>query len=210
MNHQQEMEATLEAILFVSSVPISRERLLAIFPEEQGEQAAKALQAVVDRYEEQPGRGVVLEEVAGGLRIVSRTEVHGALAAFFETENRRKLSMAALETLAIIAYRQPVTSPEIQQLRGVNSAGVIKKLLENRLVRITGRKTVVGKPFLYGTTKEFVLHFGLGSLEDLPPLEEFEDEIAADSAYPEIGLDHEEAFLRQAAEIEENIEDNDE
>ena len=83
--------------------------------------------------------------------------------------------MAALETLAIIAYRQPVTGPEIQELRSVNPSGVIKTLLERRLVRIAGRKEVVGKPFLYGTTREFLVHFGLNSLRDLPPLEEFEE-----------------------------------
>ena len=83
--------------------------------------------------------------------------------------------MAALETLAIVAYRQPITGPEIQDLRGVNSSGVLKTLLERRLVRIAGRKMVVGKPFLYATTRDFLLHFGLRNLDELPPLEEFEE-----------------------------------
>ncbi len=102
-------------------------------------------------------------------------EVVGWLRRFFDVSGGNKLSMAALETLAIIAYRQPMTGPEIQELRGVSAAGVLKTLLERRLVRIVGRKEVVGKPFLYGTTREFLVHFGLNSLKDLPPLEEFEE-----------------------------------
>ena len=90
--------------------------------------------------------------------------------------------MAALETLAIIAYRQPITGPEIQELRGVNPSGVLKTLLERRLIRIAGRKEVVGKPFLYGTTREFLVHFGLNSLKDLPPLEEFEETFGSGDA----------------------------
>jgi segregation and condensation protein B len=101
------------------------------------------------------------------------------LRRFFDVAGSSKLSMAALETLAIIAYRQPITGPEIQELRSVSPSGVIKTLLERRMVRITGRKEVVGKPFLYGTTREFLVHFGLNSLKDLPPLEEFEETFGA-------------------------------
>jgi segregation and condensation protein B len=134
--------------------------------------------------------------------------------------------MAALETLAIIAYRQPVTGPEIQELRGVSAVGVLKTLLERRLVRITGRKEVVGKPFLYGTTKEFLVHFGLNALKDLPPLAEFEEtfgaggagetamefspstiEAFAPAAETEPGADAEETFLREVADLEEAATD---
>ncbi len=111
----------------------------------------------------------------GGLRLVTRPDLHGYLRRFFEVTSRSKLTMPALETLAIIAYRQPITAPEIQELRNVNSSGVVKKLLERRLVRIAGRKEVVGKPFLYATTREFLMHFGLKSLKELPPLEQFEE-----------------------------------
>jgi segregation and condensation protein B len=158
------------------------------------------------------------------VRLATRPEMGSWLRRFFEVSGGTKLSMAALETLAIIAYRQPVTGPEIQELRGVNSAGVLKTLLERRLVRITGRKEVVGKPFLYGTTREFLVHFGLNSLKDLPPLEEFEEtfggEAGAVSGLSEMaGLDQEameetgpvvedreEQFLQEVAELEEREE----
>jgi segregation and condensation protein B len=140
------------------------------------------------------------------------------LRRFFDVSGGTKLSMAALETLAIIAYRQPITGPEIQELRSVSPAGVIKTLLERRLVRITGRKEVVGKPFLYGTTREFLVHFGLNSLRDLPPLEEFEETFgsgggAGDAQLSQATLDsvappgeredREERILREAAALEE-------
>ena len=112
----------------------------------------------------------------------------GWLRRFFDVSSGTKLSMAALETLAIIAYRQPITGPEIQELRGVSPAGVVKTLLERRMVRITGRKEVVGKPFLDGTTREFLVHFGLNSLKDLPPLEEFEETFGSGDASAVAGL----------------------
>lgn len=181
MIERSEMEAALEAILFVSSEPVPRTKLMELFDEEDRAQAAEALEAVLARYAEgdHGGRGVLVEDVAGGVRLATRPEVVGWLRRFFDVSGGTKLSMAALETLAIIAYRQPITGPEIQELRGVSAAGVLKTLLERRLVRITGRKEVVGKPFLYGTTKEFLVHFGLNTLKDLPPLEEFEETFGA-------------------------------
>lgn len=199
-NH--EMEAVLEAILFAASEPVPRDRLLAVFEEDDVENAAEALDRVVTRFRQREGGGVMLEEVGGGLRLATRPEVYPYLRKFFQTQDRNRLSMAALETLAIIAYRQPVTGPEVQELRGVQSSSVVKTLLERRLVRISGRKAVVGKPFLYATTKEFLLHFGLASLEDLPPLEEFEEALAAEGG-GDVGVDREEQILRQAAEIDD-------
>ena len=117
--------------------------------------------------------------------------------------------MPALESLAIIAYRQPVTAPEIQELRGVNSSGVLKKLLERRLIRIAGRKEVVGKPFLYATTREFLQHFGLRSLKELPPLEQFEELFGGDGeAAPEdAGPDPEEEVEREVADLQDKEDD---
>ncbi len=175
MSPRADLEAALEAILFVTSEPVSEQRLLAVFEEEGLEAAREALAAVRERYRPAEGRGVQIEEVAGGLRIVTAPEQHPHLRRFFDAAGGSKLSMAALETLAIIAYRQPVTGPEIQELRGRSSSGVLKTLLERRLVRIAGRKEVVGRPFLYATTRDFLMHFGLRSLADLPPLEEFEE-----------------------------------
>jgi len=216
MTPQGDMEAVLEAILFVATEPIPRERLLAVFDEAEREAGAAALDAVMARHAAAEGRGVLLEEVAGGLRLVTRPELSGWLKRFFEAGSGNKLSMAALETLAIIAYRQPITGPEIQDLRGVSPAGVLKTLLERRLVRISGRKEVVGKPFLYGTTREFLVHFGLKSLQDLPPLEEFEEALGeaevgsgpAPAAGP--GADREETIARETAEIEAIAEEREE
>jgi len=185
MTERGEMEAAIEAILFVSSDPVPRTRLIELFDEDEREQAAAALAAVLERYAGGEARGVMVEDVAGGVRLVTRPEMGVWLRRFFEVASGSKLSMAALETLAIVAYRQPITGPEIQELRSVNPVGVLKTLLEKRLVRISGRKEVVGKPFLYATTREFLVHFGLNSLRDLPPLEEFEETFGA--AAPAIG-----------------------
>ncbi len=184
MTDAAEMEAVFEALLFASPGPQPEEKLLDVFPEQDRERAAEALEAVLDRYRAgagggSPGRGVVLDRAGGGYRLVTRSDLHPYLRRFFEVTGRGRLSMAAVETLAIVAYRQPVTSPEIQELRGRNSAGVLKTLLERRLIRISGRKEVVGSPFLYATTRDFLLHFGLRSLSELPPLEEFEETFLA-------------------------------
>lgn len=175
MTSLQDMEAALEAVLLVSSEPVPKDKLLQVFEDREQERAQEALRLVIERYRESLEHGFFLEEVAGGLRLVTRPDLHGYLRRFFEVSGHSKLSMAALETLAIIAYRQPITGPEIQELRGVSSSGVLKTLLEKRLIRITGRKQVVGKPFLYGTTREFLMHFGLQRLDELPPLDEFEE-----------------------------------
>ncbi len=230
MTERSEMEAALEAILFVSSEPVSRTKLLELFEEDERAEAAEALETVLARYSDGESRGVLVEDVAGGVRLATRPEVGGWLRRFFDVSSGTKLSMAALETLAIIAYRQPITGPEIQELRGVNPTGVLKTLLERRLVRISGRKEVVGKPFLYGTTKEFLVHFGLNSLKDLPPLEEFEetfgaagvtdtspelsqatlDAVAAIGGESELMVpvpdDREETFLREVADLEEAVD----
>lgn len=209
MTDRQEMEAVIEAVLFVSNEPVGRERLLEVFDELERAEAARALEAVLERYREAPERGVMVDEVAGGIRLVSRPEHYPYLRRFFELSGSNKLTMAALETLAIVAYRQPITGPEIQELRSVSSNGVLKTLLERRLVRITGRKEVVGKPFLYATTREFLMHFGLRSLKELPPLEEFEELFGPEAeGMPAVGPDLEEEIEREVAAVgEETIDE---
>jgi segregation and condensation protein B len=216
MSERDEMEAVLEAILFVSGEPVPRERMLAVFPEDEREAAAAALQRVVERYRPAPdqlGRGVMIDEAAGGLRLVTRPELHLYLKRFFDVSGQNRLTMAAIETLAIVAYRQPITAPEIQDLRGKNSSAVLRTLLERRLLRISGRREVVGRPFLYSTTRDFLLHFGLRSLDDLPPLEELEEalrgegDFAAAGAQPLEGEDREEQLLRQLSLVEEREPD---
>ena len=208
MIDRSQMEAVVEAILFVAKDPVPRDKLLEVFDEKRRAAGAEALDAVLERYRENETRGIMIDEVAGGLRLVSRPDLHGYLRRFFEVTGTNKLSMPALESLAIVAYRQPVTAPEIQELRGVSSSGVLKTLLERRLIRIAGRKEVVGKPFLYATTREFLQHFGLKNLKELPPLEQFEELFGGD-ATPEpeepaaIEPDLEEDVERQVAEMEE-------
>jgi segregation and condensation protein B len=157
---------------------------------------------------DQRGRGVMVDEAAGGLRLVTRPELNLYLKRFFEVSGQNRLTMAAIETLAIIAYRQPITAPEIQDLRGKNSSAVLKTLLERRMVRISGRREVVGRPFLYSTTRDFLLHFGLPSLDDLPPLEELEDALRGDGDFAgahdaPAGEDREEQMLRQLSLVED-------
>jgi segregation and condensation protein B len=175
MSERAELEAAIEAVLFVATEPVPRSRFLELFGSRDQEMAEAALDSVLSRYEAADDRGVVAEVVAGGVRIVTRAELNSYLRKFFEVSGRSRLTMASLETLAIVAYRQPITGPEIQDLRGVGSSGVLRTLLERRLIKISGRKQVVGKPFLYRTTRDFLMHFGLESLDDLPPLEEFEE-----------------------------------
>ncbi len=175
MTDPVEMEAALEAILFVAREPLGREQLVEVFEPEERSAAAAALEALLARYRQAPERGIFVEEVAGGLRLVTRPDLAPHLRRALEVAGRSRLSGAALETLAIVAYRQPVTAPEIHELRGVNSKSALSTLLDHRLIRLAGRKPVVGKPFLYRTTNEFLAQFGLNRLEDLPPLEEFEE-----------------------------------
>jgi len=213
MTERNEMIAAIEAVLFVSPEPVSRRRLLDLFAEEEKEEAQAAVEAVEERHGStanamEGSRGIVLEEVAGGLRLITRPDLNEWLRCFFESGRSRKLSVGALETLAIVAYRQPVTGPEIQELRSVNPSGVLKTLLERRMVRISGRKEVVGKPFLYATTQDFLVHFGLRSLKDLPPLEEFEEALAGEGLGELLGgTDHEEQVLQEAAAVEEAQDD---
>lgn len=201
-----EIEAAIEAILFVSAEPVPVERIESVFRKKDGPLVSAAIARLRERYrvtEEEPHRGLILDEVAGGLRVVTRPDLHGHLRKYFEVSGSNRLSMAALETLATIAYRQPITLPEIQELRGKNSSGVIKTLLERRLIRISGRKDVVGKPFLYSTTRDFLLHFGLSNVEDLPPLEEFEEAFGVDAGDQKPEDDREEEVMQQLAIVED-------
>ena len=167
-----EVRAVLEALVFASPHPVTpREitRVMGGVPREAWQAALEELKAEYTR----DGRGLQLVEVAGGWQITTRPEYNDWVREMLDPKSPTRLSIQALETLAVIAYKQPVTLPEIIDLRGVKSGGVIKTLLEKRLIRITGRKEVVGRPMLYGTTKEFLLHFGLKDVGELPRIEEF-------------------------------------
>jgi segregation and condensation protein B len=168
----QEIRAVLEALIFASPHPITPRQIgdvLGGVPRSAWEAALAELKAEYAR----DGRGLQLVEVAAGYQITTRPEYNDWVRELLDPRAPTRLSIQALETLAVIAYKQPVTLPEIIDLRGVKSGGVIKTLLEKRLIRITGRKEVVGRPMLYGTTKEFLLQFGLKDLAELPRIEEF-------------------------------------
>ncbi len=175
------LKAALEAILYVSEDPVTIEQLLAAFPA-AGKEALVATMEQLSQEYETPGRGVVMRFVAGGWRLSTRLECHEAVRQFLKSRPGFKLSMAALETLAIVAYKQPVTVPEIMSIRGVKSAGAVKTLLEKRLIAPRGRRKVVGSPMQYGTSKEFLLHFGLASIRDLPAMDEIEEVIGEGAA----------------------------
>jgi len=168
-----ELRAGLEAILFVSNEPVKVDELVEAF-EETAEAITAQLEAIRKKLEDEGG-GFVLEQAAGGWRFATRAEHDSVLRKFFAKKGENRLSIAALETLAIVAYRQPITAPEVSELRGVNSTAVLRTLLERRMIRVSGRKEVVGSPFLYRTTREFLVHFGLNDIRDMPRLEEFGD-----------------------------------
>jgi segregation and condensation protein B len=178
-----EMRAIVEALVFAAPQPITpREigRVLQGVPKEDWQRALEELRADYARDE----RGLQLIEVAGGWQITTRPEYNDWVRELLDPKTPTRLSIQALETLSVIAYRQPVTLPEIIELRGVRSQGVVKTLLEKRLIRITGRKEVVGRPMLYGTTKQFLLHFGLKDLEELPQIEEFAEVLGEEVDIP--------------------------
>ena len=165
-----ELKAIVEALIFASPEPLTRkaiDKLLASEPKEDIEAAIAELKRDYDR----PG-GLQLVEVAGGYQITTRQDLHEWVRRLFHERTTQKLTVQALETLAVIAYKQPVTSVEITEIRGVNTSGVLNTLLERHLVKIVGRKRVVGRPFLYATTKEFLIRFGLNDLSDLPKVED--------------------------------------
>ena len=172
-NGSSAMRAILEALFYASSEPVSLEEVKETFGSDRAAEIEQAAQALLADYGAE-GRGLMIERVSGGYRIATRPELAEVLREFVKRRNRTRLSRAAIETLSVIAYRQPVTAPEIEAIRGVNPSAILRSLLERRLVRIIGRKKVVGKPFLYGTTPAFLEQFGLNSLQDLPSIEESE------------------------------------
>jgi segregation and condensation protein B len=165
-----ELKAIVEALIFASPEPLSFKAIAKLLDTEPREDIEAAIGALKADYE-RPG-GLQLVEVAGGYQIVTRPDLHEWVRRLFHERSTQKLSVQALETLAVIAYRQPVTAAEITEIRGVNTAGVLNTLLERHLVKITGRKAVVGRPFMYATTREFLIRFGLNDISDLPRVQD--------------------------------------
>ena len=168
------LKPIVEALIFASPEPLTPKTLYRLLEGELREDVDAALAAVKTDYES--ARGLQVVEVAGGYQIVTRPELHEWVRKLFHERTTQKLSVQALETLAVIAYKQPVTSAEIAEIRGVTSSGgVLSTLAERRLIKTVGRKQVVGRPFMYATTREFLERFGLSDLSDLPKVEELSD-----------------------------------
>lgn len=169
-----ELKAVLEAIVYVLNEPMPAEQIAQALGREKDEVEAMLRELAEDTA--RPARGLFIREVAGGYQMATKPEHHEVLRQFVRNlKQPLKLSQAALETLAVIAYKQPITLPEILEIRGVQGGGVLKTLLDRKLVTTAGRKQVIGKPILYKTTKEFLTQFGLKDLAELPSLKEFEE-----------------------------------
>lgn len=168
-----ELVSICEALIFVADEPVSAKTLADVL-EEDRETIDAAIEELASEYEARES-GLQLRQIAGGWQISTRAEFHQEIRAFLKTRPSAKLSIPALETLAVIAYKQPATVPEILEIRGVQSASAIKTLLDKRLIVARGRKETVGRPMQYGTSKDFLIQFGLKDLSELPSIEDFED-----------------------------------
>lgn len=182
------LRAVLEAIIYVTDEPLTLDQICAAI-----EQPRDRVMAILDQLAadyERPEHGLSIREIAGGFKMTTKPEHHEAVRRFVKNlKPPLKLSLPALETLAVIAYKQPITGPEILAIRGVQGAGVLKTLLDRKLIATSGRKQVVGKPMLYKTTREFLVQFGLKDLSELPSLKEFQDLARLDTETSEPALD---------------------
>jgi segregation and condensation protein B len=168
-----EAKSIIESVIFAADEPVSVEQLTRLLDEFDNETILQLVQELQQEYDTSR-HGFQMVEVANGFRIYTRSEYASWIRKFYTTEISSRLSISALETLAIIAYKQPATRAEIEEIRGVNSDSVIRTLLERNLIKITGRKQTPGKPMIYETTNEFLIHFGLRELSELPSIDEIE------------------------------------
>ena len=174
-----EVKAIVEALVFASPDPLTLKQICKLLDSEPKEDVQAAIVELKKDYD-RPG-GLQLVEVAGGYQIATRPDLHEWVRRLFNERSTQKLTVQGLETLAVIAYRQPITALEITEVRGVNTSGVLNTLLERHLIKIVGRKQVVGRPFLYATTKEFLIRFGLNDLSDLPKVEDMAEALGLET-----------------------------
>jgi len=178
------IKGVIESLLFVNERPVTMEQIKKVLDTVSANDVKKAIARLQGEYEARAS-GMLVVEIAGGYQMLSNPLYASYLRNFYKTKHKEKLSKPALECTAIIAYRQPVTRTDIEMIRGVNSDGVVAHLLDKELIKIVGRKDVPGRPYVYGTTKQFLEYFGLKSLDDLPELEEFPSlEPGADNILP--------------------------
>ncbi len=195
-----EARAIVEAVLLTATDPISSSRLVALFDDYNGRDVRDFVDELNKEYS-QGGRSFSIIEIGGGFQIATREDFGPWLRKFHNNPNQIRLSQAALESLAIVAFKQPITRIEIDAIRGVNSGGVMQTLMELKMVRIVGRSEGVGKPMLFGTTRDFLLHFGLKSLVDLPKPKELDELLASSEDKAEL--------RRHLADLEVQVETND-
>jgi segregation and condensation protein B len=168
------LKAVLEALVYVTEEPLTLVQLASALSQ-PAERIRELLDQLIAEFDN-PLHGITIREVAGGYKMATKAEHHDAVRGFVKSlKPPLKLSLPALETLSVIAYKQPVTAPEVMEIRGVQGTGVLKTLLDRKLIAVAGRKNVIGKPILYKTTKEFLIQFGLKDLSELPTLKEFEE-----------------------------------
>jgi len=184
----EDIKATLEALLFVWHDPLTMEKLASVLEGVPKSTLKTTMQVLQDEYE-QVGRGLLITEVAGGFVMVTRPEHSAAIKRLSKAKTSTKLSRSALEAMAIISYKQPITRSEIEKIRGVETSGVLRTLLDQKMIRIVGRQEIPGRPILYGTGKQFLQRFGLRDLRDLPPLKELKDLGASESLSLELPFD---------------------
>jgi len=187
-----DIKATFEALLFVSHDPLTMEKLASVI-EGVPKATLKIIMQTLQAEYEQLGRGLQVTEVAGGFVMVTRPEQSAAIKRLSKAKPTSKLSRSALETLAIVGYKQPITRSEIEKIRGVETSGVLRTLLDQKLIRIFGRQEVPGRPILYGTSKQFLQRFGLRDLRDLPPLKELKELGNSESLSLELPFDSEDS-----------------
>jgi segregation and condensation protein B len=175
----QTLKPILEALIFASPDPLTLKEAASLLVAEASKAEVEQALTLL-RHDYEGAGGLQLVEVAGGYQIVTRPDLHEYVRRLFHERTSQKLSVPALETLAVIAYKQPVTAPEIAEIRGVNTSGVLNTLIGRKLVKVVGRKPVVGRPFMYGTTRDFLDKFGLNDLSDLPKVEDLADVLGFD------------------------------
>jgi len=169
-----ERAAIIETLIFVSDEPLTTKVIASVLREDDKDAIERSIRLLADEFNSRNG-GLQLREVAGGWQFATRPEYHEHVRKYLRTRPSAKLTIASLETLAVIAYRQPITVPEILEIRGVQSPSAIKTLLDKKLIVAKGRKEAVGRPMMYGTSKDFLLQFGLKDLSELPSVEDFHD-----------------------------------
>src|SRR3954453_18115328 len=207
------LKSKIEAIIYAAEEPVTLDQITELVAAETGEEPKRVVKSTIDELTEdyaREDRGMEIRHVANGFRMATKPEHHDAVRAFAKSlKPPIRLSLPALETLAVIAYKKPVTAPEIGEIRGVDASGVLGTLIDRKLITTAGRKDVIGRPILYKTTKEFLLRFGLNDMSELPSMEEFEklaresDPTLFDAVPDATGTPHEEAAAEQLPEASE-------